>query len=249
MKVGLDDYVLKSEAHRFRFVPAVRTALDKAEQRHRLGQVERAHGQLLAILEATPDFVSTATVEGRLLYLNRAGRAMAGLSPAEDVTHTFLHDYHAPGVWAEIWPDLFGAVVDRGVWRGVTQMRSRDGRLMPVSLVALAHRARDGQIDYLSLVMRDIGELKRTEDELRESRARLENIINSAMDAIITVDEAQHIVIFNAAAERIFRCAAAEAIGTALDRFIPRRGPNGRGRRMWGSVQGQHGRVRLCATA
>jgi two-component system sensor kinase len=43
------------------------------------------------------------------------------------------------------------------------------------------------------------------------------------MDAIITVDEDQHVILFNAAAERIFRCSAAEAIGDPLDRFIPER--------------------------
>jgi len=43
------------------------------------------------------------------------------------------------------------------------------------------------------------------------------------MAAIITVDERQHVVMFNAAAERIFRCPAAEAIGGPLDRFIPER--------------------------
>ena len=43
------------------------------------------------------------------------------------------------------------------------------------------------------------------------------------MDAIITVDENQKIVMFNAAAEKIFRCPAALAIGGPLDRFIPER--------------------------
>jgi len=43
------------------------------------------------------------------------------------------------------------------------------------------------------------------------------------MDAIVTVDEDQHIVLFNSAAERIFRCPAAEAVGGPLDRFIPER--------------------------
>ena len=43
------------------------------------------------------------------------------------------------------------------------------------------------------------------------------------MDAIITVDERQHVVLFNAAAERIFRCSVADAVGGPLDRFIPER--------------------------
>ncbi|MCI0663766.1 MAG: PAS domain-containing protein [Acidobacteria bacterium] len=43
------------------------------------------------------------------------------------------------------------------------------------------------------------------------------------MDAIITVDENQQIVLFNAAAERMFRCSAKDALGQSLDRFIPDR--------------------------
>jgi PAS domain S-box-containing protein len=57
----------------------------------------------------------------------------------------------------------------------------------------------------------------------RESEARLHRMIHAAMDAILSVDERQRIVIFNGAAERMFRCTAAEAVGQPLDRFIPPR--------------------------
>ena len=55
------------------------------------------------------------------------------------------------------------------------------------------------------------------------SQARLAATVDSAMDAIITVDESQKIVLFNRAAERVFRCRREEALGAALDRFIPQR--------------------------
>jgi PAS domain S-box-containing protein len=41
------------------------------------------------------------------------------------------------------------------------------------------------------------------------------------MDGIITIDDDQKIVIFNAAAEEIFQCSAQEALGKTLDQFIP----------------------------
>jgi PAS domain S-box-containing protein len=56
-----------------------------------------------------------------------------------------------------------------------------------------------------------------------ESEARLGAVIRGAAEAIITTDERQTIVMFNPAAEAIFRCPAKEAIGSRLDRFIPER--------------------------
>jgi len=43
------------------------------------------------------------------------------------------------------------------------------------------------------------------------------------MDAIISIDLHQRIIVFNAAAEKIFRCPAEEAMGQPLDKFIPAR--------------------------
>ncbi len=58
---------------------------------------------------------------------------------------------------------------------------------------------------------------------LHETHSHLSSIIESAMDAIITVDEAQRVVMFNKSAERIFGTPASEAVGAPLERFIPER--------------------------
>ena len=61
------------------------------------------------------------------------------------------------------------------------------------------------------------------EHRTEASDARLASIVDSAMDAIITVDAAQNVIMFNVAAEQIFRCPRREALGRSLDRFIPAR--------------------------
>jgi hypothetical protein len=70
-------------------------------------------------------------------------------------------------------------------------------------------------------VITDITERKGAEATLRESEARLAGIVDSAMDAIITADDSGRVVVFNHAAESIFRCPAGEAIGQSVERFIP----------------------------
>jgi CheY-like chemotaxis protein len=65
--------------------------------------------------------------------------------------------------------------------------------------------------------------LERTNETVRDGEARLASVVSSAMDAIITVDAEQRVVVFNAAAERMFRCSSREAMGGTIERFIPSR--------------------------
>lgn len=61
------------------------------------------------------------------------------------------------------------------------------------------------------------------QEGLEAIELQLAGIIHSAMDGIITVDESQTIVLFNAAAEQMFGCPSCQAVGQPLDQFIPQR--------------------------
>ena len=77
-----------------------------------------------------------------------------------------------------------------------------------------------GQRCTLSIT-RDITERKRTEIAMRRSEQRASDLIDGAMDAIISVDTDQRIVRFNRAAERVFGIGADAALGSSIERFIP----------------------------
>ncbi len=64
---------------------------------------------------------------------------------------------------------------------------------------------------------------KYAEEAAADSSNRLAGVVESAMDAIIAVDSQQRIVVFNAAAEKIFGCRTEDALGQPIDRFIPDR--------------------------
>src|SRR6266508_1185421 len=75
----------------------------------------------------------------------------------------------------------------------------------------------------LGLVYRQITKRHAAEGALQDVEARVASIVESAMDAVITVDEKQRVVMFNAAAEAMFGCPRGQAIGAPLAWFIPER--------------------------
>jgi len=82
-------------------------------------------------------------------------------------------------------------------------------------------RAEDGQPLRLDGVASDITNRKQAQAALQVNEVRFSAVINSAMDAIISVDEQQRIVLFNPAAERMFGYRAAEMLGQSLERLLP----------------------------
>jgi protein-histidine pros-kinase len=55
------------------------------------------------------------------------------------------------------------------------------------------------------------------------SRAHLDGIVMSAMDAIVSTDDKHDIIVFNRAAEKMFGYAAADILGCPLTRLLPQR--------------------------
>ncbi|HEV2145870.1 MAG TPA: ATP-binding protein [Longimicrobiaceae bacterium] len=56
--------------------------------------------------------------------------------------------------------------------------------------------------------------------QLVESEARYADIVDSALEAIVTFGEDRRITLFNRAAERVFGCSADDAVGSPIDRFF-----------------------------
>lgn len=89
----------------------------------------------------------------------------------------------------------------------------------------------------LSLFFRDVTDRRDAEEALQKETARKTGILDSALDAIISMDSEGRIVDFNAAAERIFGYSADEVTGkTVAETIIPERLRN----RHWEGLQHFH---------
>ncbi len=74
---------------------------------------------------------------------------------------------------------------------------------------------------YVLATVHDITRRKRAEDALAEQSARLAAIVETAVDAIITIDEQGIIDSFNPAAERLFGYARDEVLGKNVSLLMP----------------------------
>ncbi|HEX7768270.1 MAG TPA: PAS domain S-box protein, partial [Nitrospira sp.] len=144
---------------------------------------------------------------------------------------TALGGYLSPG---DIHPAvaLMNRVFGMMVMWGFTWMIMRQKQARHQLVGALAAQAQAESRREAAVAARELAEASATGAIYRESQAsrelllsklRLDGIVRSAMDAIITVDERQCVLLFNEAAERMFQCPACEAIGLSVEKFLPAR--------------------------
>jgi PAS domain S-box-containing protein len=136
-------------------------------------RAEAAHDRLIAILEATPDIVISADPNGSAFYLNHAGRQILGLAQGEDITGLKTLDFHPDWAREIILREGLPAAVQNGSWAGETAILTRDGRVVYVSQVLIAHKNSEGEPEYFSSVMRDVTERRQAEEALRCSQQKL----------------------------------------------------------------------------
>ena len=127
------------------------------------------------------------------------------------------------------WPELAARLADH--LEGRTSAYECENRLLTKAGVyrwnldrgKVVERDADGHPLRMVGVDVDISARREADHALRERDALLDGIVQTALDAIITVDDEQRVVQFNPAAAAIFGCPADQAIGQRLGRFIPER--------------------------
>ena len=185
---------------------------------------ERAEVRFRQVIERAPNGMVMVDQEGKIALVNAQIEKSFGYSrdellgqPIEMLVPQRFHAHHSSyrnGFMADPTARPMGS------GRDLFGLR-KDGTEFPVEIGLNPLDTEQGKMVLGTIV--DITERKRTEEKLRKNQEQLAGMINSAMDAIITVDDEQRIILFNAAAERMFLCRSEEAIGQLLDRFMPER--------------------------
>ncbi len=193
--------------------------------------LERELRTLADVAQNSRDFIGVCTPDLKVEFLNEAGLLMVGLNSTEDVRNTNVLDYFWPEDRQMIEHVAVPALLRDGSWRGEVRFRHfKTGEPIHTVWDAFSIHDENGKTTGYAMISSNLERmtqlqtaLNKADQMLQETQARHAGIVASAMDAIITVNDRQQILVFNAAAEKMFRCTAADALGTPLSRFIPDR--------------------------
>ncbi len=194
-------------------------------------RAEAARARLVAMFEATADFVGITRPGGRLDFLNRAGRRLLGLADDADVGSLNLRAFHPPETMARLEAEGFTTALRDGEWRGDGELLDVSGARIPVSIALTAHPgATTDDPTSFSTVMRDLRERVAVERALRDSDARFRAMLDNgriAYSALRAVRDAAGAVVdfeyveANAALERLSGMVADDVVGARFSELWP----------------------------
>jgi PAS domain S-box-containing protein len=174
LKSGAADFVLK---HRLASLPpAVHRALRQAEFRQQRKQAEEAllssEERYRSLVELSPDAL-LVQIEDRIVFVNSAGVKLFGAANAEQLVGRSLQNLVSPGHWHKVKQRLESMVLEGKPTPFLEhKMRRLDGTPLEVELAAapLIFAGRSAA----QVIVHDISERKRAEEEIRRLAADLE---------------------------------------------------------------------------
>jgi two-component system CheB/CheR fusion protein len=193
------------------------TFVDVTERKRTTDEVVR---HLASIVENSPDAIFSKDLDGNIRSWNQGAERLYGYTREEAVGQSIKRV--VPEERAAEWDAIMARVRNGEIIEQLETERVRkDGRRIKVSLTVAPLRDSSGKVVSASSVTHDITARKESEDALRASEERLRAVLNTAADAIITIDSAGILQSVNPAAERMFGYAAQEMIGQNVKLLMP----------------------------
>ena len=191
---------------------ALRLARSRAEERTR--EAQGLEERYRAVVEQAAEGILLVDVSTkRVLDANTTYQGLLGYSP-EEMPYLTLYDLVPYS--REDTDSYVGSLLDQGRYvSGGREHRRKDGSLIDVEVSA--NVIFDAGREVICMVVRDISERKRTEEELRYHAYLLENV----HDAVLATDEQLLLTAWNKAAEKMYGWRADEVLGSHIWQVVP----------------------------
>ena len=121
-----------------------------------------------AFLEEISEIISTADMDGNIIYINEAGLKMLQYKE-KDISRLKIEDLHPEETLKYLEEQALPMAIEKGSWKGETKLKKANGNIVDVLQVIVSHRNDDGELEYLSTIMKDISKEKQIVENLHNS--------------------------------------------------------------------------------
>jgi len=134
-------------------------------------RLEQEQNRLIEILQSTTDFIGICQPEKGILWQNQPFQE---LRPDLNIFDERIPISKLYPKWAFdiLKKEGLPAAMKQGTWSGETALLTPSGKEIPTSQVIIAHKSEQGEVEYLSTILRDISDRKAAETALTLSEAR-----------------------------------------------------------------------------
>ena len=168
--------------------------------------------ELTRVLEASPDLVAILDPLGRAItWANDAIATHLNTESNEQLLDSL--DSWSQAQYATV---ALPTVRSRGTWRGELRLSTSQNKILPISTLLVAHRNEENQIEAISMVARDLSELKAAEQRVEASEIRLAALVEHASDLVCVADDAGRVIYASPAVARVLNLSASELEGTPV---------------------------------
>ena len=198
---------------------------DTTDQTRAEDELHRNQARLHRIVEYSREYTSITDRDGKITFMSPPVQRVLGYRPEELVGTNALDlvhpsDLEATGAALYTLGDLQGTQAPLRI-----RLRTKDGgwRLIEVTSRALFD---DDLIGGLLTHCRDVTDYAEVERTLRDSLGRLDAIVETAADGIVTVNADGIIESINGASQAMFQCDVGRGVGTPFEELLhPRSRP------------------------
>ncbi|MBW1797187.1 MAG: PAS domain S-box protein [Deltaproteobacteria bacterium] len=171
--------------------------------------------KLQQFLESAHDIICIKDLEGRYLYVNPAATASMGISPAKAIGRTDFEVFQERLAQAMAAYDREMIVKQKTLF-STERMRVKD-QVRHFNTVRFPILNDRGRMISFAIIARDMTEEVSLQEEVRQNKEYLENILGNSSDMIITTDLEGRIVTFNPGGERILGYKREEILGVKME--------------------------------
>jgi PAS domain S-box-containing protein len=135
-------------------------------------RAEEEKQKFFTLVENTRDFIGVRNLQGNVVYVNPAGRALLGMGDPGEVTDAPTSEYVAAEDLSLLRETVLPTIHACGQWKGELRFRHfQTGRAVPMDYVGfLVRDPQTGEVRYVATVSRDITERRSLEQQLRQAQ-------------------------------------------------------------------------------